>query len=394
MAHVNLGNVLRQKGRLEQAVGHYEEAIRIDPNLARARVNLGLALKAVGKVNEAAGHWEQALRLDPKDADTHAALGLALHEMGRLDEAVSHYEEALRLDPKEASTHNNLGNALRAKGRVDEAVGHYRQAIALAPKYALPHAGLGNVLHEKGKLDEAVAHYRQAVSFDPKYAKAHGTLGQALLQQGQFTEARQATRRCLQLLPADHPLRKVFAGQLRYCERMLALDKRLAAVLAGEARPADAAEGLSLAELRTLKKRHADASRFYADAFAAQHKLADDLRTAHRYNAACCAALAAANQGTDAAKLNAEERTRLRTQALDWLRADLALWARQADGNTSQARAAAQKTFLHWQQDPDLAGVREAAALAKLPEAERAQWQKLWADVAALLQKAKAGGKE
>jgi hypothetical protein len=43
----------------------------------------------------------------------------------------------------------------------------------------------------------------------------------------------------------------------------------------------------------------------------------------------------------------------------------------------------------HWQQDPDFAGVRGDEALARLPEAERPQWQKLWADVAELLTRAK-----
>ena len=46
------------------------------------------------------------------------------------------------------------------------------------------------------------------------------------------------------------------------------------------------------------------------------------------------------------------------------------------------------QTLLHWQTDPDLAGVRDKSALAKLPEAERPEWAKLWADVAALLVKA------
>jgi hypothetical protein len=44
--------------------------------------------------------------------------------------------------------------------------------------------------------------------------------------------------------------------------------------------------------------------------------------------------------------------------------------------------------LLHWQQDPDLAGVREPTAQANLPEAERKGWQKFWAEVAALLRKA------
>jgi hypothetical protein len=46
--------------------------------------------------------------------------------------------------------------------------------------------------------------------------------------------------------------------------------------------------------------------------------------------------------------------------------------------------------FQHWQKDTDLSGVRDPAALAKLPEDERRQWQKLWDDVEALRQRAAA----
>jgi hypothetical protein len=47
-----------------------------------------------------------------------------------------------------------------------------------------------------------------------------------------------------------------------------------------------------------------------------------------------------------------------------------------------------QETLHSWQRDPDLAGVCDAEALAALPSAERAGWEKLWADVAATLTKA------
>jgi hypothetical protein len=84
-------------------------------------------------------------------------------------------------------------------------------------------------------------------------------------------------------------------------------------------------------------------------------------------------------------------RVRLRGQALAWLRADLRARAAWVEKGTPQQRAAVVKVLRHWQADPDLAGVRDAAALAGLPEAERADWQRLWADVQALLEK--AGGK-
>ena len=57
----------------------------------------------------------------------------------------------------------------------------------------------------------------------------------------------------------------------------------------------------------------------------------DDLQSGHRYNAACAAALTAAGQGKDPTKPSEQECTRWRQQALDWLRADLVLWAKALD---------------------------------------------------------------
>jgi hypothetical protein len=48
----------------------------------------------------------------------------------------------------------------------------------------------------------------------------------------------------------------------------------------------------------------------------------------------------------------------------------------------------------HWQQDGDLAGLRDPDAQAPLPAAERAAWEKLWADVAALRKKAQTRAKK
>ena len=142
---------------------------------------------------------------------------------------------------------------------------------------------------------------------------------------------------------------------------------------------------MGLAEICTNKKLYRSAAGLYAAAFAADPKLADDLKEVHRYNAACIAALAAAGRGEDAAQLDDAERTRLRRQALDWLRAHLALLTRQIE---SADRADSLQSLRHWQKDSDLATVREAESLAKLPDAERKEWEALWADVEAVLKRA------
>jgi hypothetical protein len=174
---------------------------------------------------------------------------------------------------------------------------------------------------------------------------------------------------------------------------LLGLDRRLAAILEGGSSPRDAAERLALAGLcRGYKRRPAMAARLYAEAFAAAPTLAEARGSRHRYDAARSAALAAAGKGEDVAKLDDKERTRLRKQALDWLRADLVLRARQLETGNPADRTAVQKAMRDWQKDTDLAGVRDQAALAKLPPAERQAWAGFWAEVAELLKK--PGGRE
>jgi hypothetical protein len=170
--------------------------------------------------------------------------------------------------------------------------------------------------------------------------------------------------------------------QLRRRERLLALEARLPALLQGERSPASAAECLEYADLCKVRKLHAAAARVYAYAFAADPKLADNVLSSHRYNAACHAALAAAAKGADAAKLDEKEKARLRQKALAWLRADLALWTKiLGSGNPPGARDRSAAVAA-------LAGIRDAAWIVNLPADELRACRRLWADVAALLKRA------
>jgi serine/threonine-protein kinase len=137
-----------------------------------------------------------------------------------------------------------------------------------------------------------------------------------------------------------------------------------------------------------FKQFYAASVRFYTDAFAADMKLAGDLRQPHRYNAACAAALAGCGQGKDADKVEEKERARLRQQSLEWLRADLALWTKLAENDNPKARETVQQKMKHWQTDADLAGVRDKDALAKLPAEEQEAWRQLWDDLSAVLKRA------
>jgi len=384
--HKNLGGALIQKGALDEAVAECREAIRQKPDDASSHMNLGIALKEKGALDEAFAEYREAIRLKPDDAQAHYNLGIALIQKGDLDGAIAEYRAAIRLNPHDALSHYNLGNALTQKGAVDEAIAEYREAIRLKPGYPDAHVNLGNGLADKDAFNEAIAAYREAIRLKSDHTIAHVNLGEALKRKGKFREALTAKRRGHELGSMDPNWRYPSAQWVAEAERLVELDDKLAAVLSGEANPGAAAEQIEFAWLCLYyKHQNVAAVRFYADAFAAQPELAADLTKQHRYNAACAAALTGCGKGEDAGSIGDEERARLRLQALDWLRADLESWRKLLEGDSADARATVVKTLKHWQSDSDLVGVRDAEALAKLPEAEREAWGKLWAEVAELL---------
>jgi serine/threonine protein kinase/Tfp pilus assembly protein PilF len=373
-AHFNLAEALSDQGLARQAMAEYRRAAQADPPAAMQVHNkLGLVLEARGQVSEAMAEYRRAIAADPGASLPHHNLGTLLAARGQVKEAMAEYRRAIALDPRAAGPHIDLGMALEDKGRRDEALEEYRRALDLDPENARAHYQVGVVLRALGRADEALEQFRKAVRFDPKGALGHDALADALLRGGRFAEAGTAAQRALDLFPASEPLRPSLRRTLEQCDRMLALDACLPALLRGPGRP-DAAGQLDLARLCRDYGRPSAAARLYAAAFAARPALADDLGSRNRYDAACAAARAAAAPGE--APLSEAERAGLRRQALGWLRADLALKSRQRSKSAGEALAA-------WQTDAALAGVRERAALERLPDDERGQWERLWADVAA-----------
>jgi eukaryotic-like serine/threonine-protein kinase len=206
---------------------------------------------------------------------------------------------------------------------------------------------------------------------------------------GRFTEALTAFRRGHEIGTKrasgwTHPS----AEWIRDCERLIQLEAELPAVLKGSVRPATAAEAIEFARLcRDYKQSHAAAARLFEAAFTARSEVAEDLRAGHRYRAACSAALAGRGQGQDAAELDESARAHWRNRARTWLRADLAAWAKHAEGNNPRVLADVQRALQSWRQEEQLAGIRDAAVITNLPAEEQSACKQLWTDVADLLRR-------
>lgn len=132
-AHTNLGAALGSLGRPEEAIGHYEQALRLRPTSFQARNNLAAMLVQCGRPQEAVEHYREALRINPDVPEIHANLGVALVMLGNAPEATGHFREVVRLTPDSADAHNNLGYMLEVQGRLAEAVSHYEEALRLNP---------------------------------------------------------------------------------------------------------------------------------------------------------------------------------------------------------------------------------------------------------------------
>jgi tetratricopeptide (TPR) repeat protein len=309
-------------------------------------LELGITLYYTRRWDEAIGYFRAALALRPEVSVVYNDLGAALYAKGQTDEALGCLQQAVRLDPQSALAHINLAEILKHNGRWDEAFEHYEQTVLLDPTSACAHHNLGYILRTKGQLDKAIEHYQQAVILDPKVSGAHHDLGAALQAKGRLDEAVDQYQQALRIDPKF---------PTTHCN--------LGVILQGKGQWDEAIS------------HYEEAIRLDPNIEGVYHAL-----DACLYPAACAAVRAAVGEGTDKSPLSAPERAGLRRKALQRLRASLELKGKRLKDSKLTA-----SSLVTWQADPALASVRDQAALAKLPDAEREEWQRLWADVATLL---------
>jgi hypothetical protein len=173
-------------------------------------------------------------------------------------------------------------------------------------------------------------------------------------------------------------------------EKRVALGRRLAAILKGEDSPKDNNERLDVAQMYGVEKRFAAAARLMAEAIEIDPKLGESLLARHRHHAAGFAAQAGVGKAEDDPRPDEAARNRFRGQARDWMRVDLGLCSKKLGTGNAKDRGVVVQALQHWKECSDVADIRNADALAKLPEPERKEWQAIWAEVDALLKRAAA----
>ncbi|XP_063761538.1 protein O-mannosyl-transferase TMTC2 [Eleginops maclovinus] len=211
----NLGLLLQENERLSEALHYYKLAIGSRPTLASAYLNTGIILMNQGNLEEAKRTFLTCADIPDenlKDPHAHKSsvtsclynLGKLLHEQGQQEEALSIYKEAVQKMPKQFAPHslfNMMGEAYMRLNRLEEAGHWYRESLRAKPDHIPAHLTYGKLLSIIGPKTEAERYYLRAIQLDPTKGNCYMHYGQFLLEQSRLGEAAEMAERAADL---DH----------------------------------------------------------------------------------------------------------------------------------------------------------------------------------------------
>jgi predicted TPR repeat methyltransferase len=201
-AHCTLAQACRLQNRLDEAMRHFQSALKLDAGHVESLQGLGAVHALLGRPGEAKECFLRVVAMRPGMAAARYNLGRAHEDAGETAAAAECYRQALSIDPAQPHAWLNLGGVAARLGDASAAIDAFRRAIALRPGYAAAHNNLGTILHGQGEFDRAAASFREAIRLDPGYAEAYQNLGGTLRQLGQAGEAEAALEEALRLNPA------------------------------------------------------------------------------------------------------------------------------------------------------------------------------------------------
>jgi protein O-mannosyl-transferase len=179
-AEYYLGLSFADEGRLDEALPHFQEAIRLRPGYADAYLNIGVIQARRGDLNGATANFTRVLEMVPDHVEARRNLALALLRGGDLDGAASHIRKLRRIRPVDPESWYLTGLLSARQGHPAEAESAYTEAIRLRPDYAEAQNSLGILLARQGKIEAAVSRFREALRIRPGYREAEKNLESAL----------------------------------------------------------------------------------------------------------------------------------------------------------------------------------------------------------------------
>jgi tetratricopeptide (TPR) repeat protein len=171
-----LGQVHYEQEKYSEAVGVWEQGLRINASQPAAYQAMGSMALQEGDYEAAIAHWRKAIEVEPEWPGARRAIGLALMHLQRIEEAIPELEQDLKISPDASQAHFLLGQAYFQLEKLEEARGHYEAAIQEAPRFTSAYYALFRVLtrlRETNAAKEALAKFQDLKAGEQK-AKREG----------------------------------------------------------------------------------------------------------------------------------------------------------------------------------------------------------------------------
>ncbi len=232
MAIANLGNVLKELGKYDQAVDKYQEALKIkaDPE---TYYNLGLLYQETNNDNLAMIAYQDSLKLNKNFIDSIINLsilyfkqraykkalelliyvdqsvlenlsvlinkGFALNELGCYTEAIECLKKCLKIDSNNPKVLSNLGTAYLGIKNYDESLKYYEQALIFDNNSAQIYSNLGHLYQKLKNYPKSIELSKKAISIDSNFSNALVNIGVSYLEQKDFFNAKEALNTAIQI---------------------------------------------------------------------------------------------------------------------------------------------------------------------------------------------------
>jgi tetratricopeptide (TPR) repeat protein len=175
-----------------------------DDSPAFKKADLARALAERGDYDRAIAGFQEAIRLDPQLAFAYEGLAQAYEATGRYPEAIQAYQTTVAKDPVRDSAYARLGCLLLAtRGAVPEAEAALTQAIGINQTHSGAHACLGALHLDREQYPEAIRESERAVALNPQNVQGHLTLGIALAQTGETDRAKAEIKKAIDYAAGD-----------------------------------------------------------------------------------------------------------------------------------------------------------------------------------------------
>jgi tetratricopeptide (TPR) repeat protein len=203
LAHGALAEELRAQGKLDEALMHAREAVRLEPGSARHWSNLAVSLRESGLLGEALDAARRAVALNPGYALAWRVLGIVESDLNDLPAAADALERSVQVAPGDPNVWFTLGIVYAKSMRPADAIRAYEETVRLAPGHFGAWTNLGGQYQFLGRMTEASQAFETATRADPSNPLGWRNLGVILAKTGRPDAAVPAFREALRLRPRD-----------------------------------------------------------------------------------------------------------------------------------------------------------------------------------------------